>query len=285
VRQKYNDGLPALWADALKKIGFTEDRGASLDKSCAGLFKFQHNTDTDLKVTHVFPRIDPDAAAAAAAGESSEAALSPAELITFSEMATFQKMINAKAPSLAQKRKALDLIKQARAGLAASEEKLANLQPLTDDEQHRYDTLDAAVLDEKTAWLQKQLEGMIDAGQLIASEKDAVLEQLASKIEQLEVQVASAEAEGKVKRAEKAQAMLAELRLKSAKTRELKPIMRKPKFEAEIKAVQKKLAELEKLENSKVVLPLAEVQKLSAKPKLLEDLKAMQAESRGWFSS
>ena len=64
VRQKYNDGLPALWADALKKVGFSEDRGASLDASCAGLFKFQHNTDTDLKVTHVYPKIDPEAAAA-----------------------------------------------------------------------------------------------------------------------------------------------------------------------------------------------------------------------------
>ena len=37
VRQKYNDGLPALWADALKKVGFKEDRGASLDASCAGV--------------------------------------------------------------------------------------------------------------------------------------------------------------------------------------------------------------------------------------------------------
>ena len=55
-------------------------------------------------------------------------------------------------------------------------------------------------------------------------------------------------------------------------------------LEAEIKAVMKRLAELTKLENSKVVLPLAEVQKLNAKPKLLEDLAAMQAESRGWFA-
>lgn len=51
VRQKYNDGLPMLLVESLKKIGFAEDRGASLDKSCAGLFKYQHNTDTDLKVT------------------------------------------------------------------------------------------------------------------------------------------------------------------------------------------------------------------------------------------
>ena len=40
-----------------------------------------------------------------------------------------------------------------------------------------------------------------------------------------------------------------------------RPQVRKPKFEAEIKAARKKLAELEKLENSKVVLPLAEIQK------------------------
>eukprot|EP00966_Prymnesium_polylepis_P254391 5878721-Prymnesium_polylepis.1 len=103
VRQKYNDGLPALLSDALKKIGFNEDRGASLSNDCgarrgipegafahrhpasvaaphapmlraaclplpaaaAGLFKYQHNTDTDLKVVHVFPRIDPAAGARA----------------------------------------------------------------------------------------------------------------------------------------------------------------------------------------------------------------------------
>ena len=108
VRQKYNDGLPALWADALKKVGFVEDRGASLALECAGLFKFQHNTDTDLKVTHVYPRVDPAAAAAAAAaaaGEPSEAALSPAELIVLSEMGTFQRMIQAKCLSLGQKRR------------------------------------------------------------------------------------------------------------------------------------------------------------------------------------
>ena len=96
VRQKYNDGLPALWADALKKIGFKEDRGASLDKSCAGLFKYQHNTDTDLKVTHVYPRIDPEAAAVDISEGGQDEALSPADLITFAEQPTFERMIAAK---------------------------------------------------------------------------------------------------------------------------------------------------------------------------------------------
>ena len=216
VRQKYNDGLPALWADALKKIGFTEDRGASLDASCAGLFKFQHNTDTDLKVTHVYPRIDPEAAAALDGGEASDDALSPAQLLLFSEMPTFQKMIASKTPSLAQRRRALAALKAAREGIAAAEAKLTRLEALTEDEQAQYDTLDAALLDEKVGWLTKAMEAMIDGGQLTASERTAVMAQLASKVEQLEAQIASATAEGKAKRAEKLQAMLADLRVRSS---------------------------------------------------------------------
>ena len=284
VRQKYNDGLPALLSDALKKVGFSEDRGASCDISCAGMFKFQHNTDTDLKVTHVFPRIDPAAAEAAEASDAGPDPLSPKELIIHAEMATFQKMIQIKTPSLDQKRKALECLKAARAGLAASEEKLASMQPLTDEEQNRYDTLDAEGLEAKQAWLSKQLELMIDQAMLTAAEKETVLAQLGSKIELLETQLASAEAESKAKRVEKLQQLLTELRARSGIVREAKPAVRKVKFEAEIKAAQKRLAELTKLENSKVVLPLAEVQKLQAKPKLLEDLAAMQAESKGWFA-
>lgn len=235
-------------------------------------------------MTHVYPKIDPEAAAAAAAGEPSDEALSPAELIVFSEMPTFQRMISAKAPSLAQRKRALEALKAARAGLAESEAKLTRGEALTDDEQHRYDTLEPEALEEKQQWLSKLMEKMIDDGQLTADEKEAVLSQLASKLEQLETQHASAEQEGKAKRAEKIASMIGELREKLAAARDIKPITRKPKFDAEIKQVQKRLKELEKLENSKVVLPLAEIQKLNAKPKLLEDLASMQAESKGWFA-
>lgn len=97
------------------------------------------------------------------------------------------------------------------------------------------------------------------------------------------MQAASAESEGKAKRAEKLQGMVGELQARCGAVRELKPIRRAYKFDAEIKAVEKKLASLAKIENSKVVLPLSETSKLAAKPKLLEDLAAMKAESRGWF--
>ena len=186
VRQKYNDGLPTSLCDALRKVGFAEDRAASLAPECAGLFKYQHNTDTDLKTVHVFPKIDPAAAAAAASsGEPDEASLTPADLLTYSEMPTFQRMIAAKCPTFAQRKRALALLKAARAGLAETERKLSEMVALTEEEQtryirrrplpmvplgevdlcgvmrRRYDTLDAAVLEEKQAWLSKQLEALV----------------------------------------------------------------------------------------------------------------------------
>ena len=286
VRQKYNDGLPALWSDALKKVGFAEDRGASLDKACAGLFKFQHNTDTDLKTTHVYPRIDTEAAAALRASSATpeESALSPKQLVLLSDLEPFKRMVGAKVASLAQKRRVHDLLKSTRAGLAASEAKMASLEALTEAEQQQYDTLDASVLEEKQQWLAKQMEAMIDGGQLDASERSATLAQLTSKLEQLEEQVALAESEGKAKRAEKLRSLLAELQGRVAKVRDLKPVVRKLPFEKEIKQARLRLAELEKLENSKVVLPLEQVQRLNAKPKLVEDLTQMLAESKGWFA-
>jgi len=42
VRQKYDDKLSQLFAEALKNGGFTEDRGAALSLECQGTFKQQH---------------------------------------------------------------------------------------------------------------------------------------------------------------------------------------------------------------------------------------------------
>jgi len=283
VRQKYNDGLPALLSDALKKIGFNEDRGASLSNDCAGLFKYQHNTDTDLKVVHVFPRIDPAAAAAAEPSAGGDA-MAPEQLIAFSELATFQKMVAAKTPSLARRKRVLEVLKVAKSALASLEEKMAALQPLSDAEQLQYDSLDADGLDAKQAWLTQQMEAMVSGGQLTKNEQKSVLAQLASKLEALDEKLALAESAGKAKQADKLREARDELLKRTDAVRDLKPIVRKPKFEAEIKAARKKLADLDKLEGSKKVLPLDEVQKLAARPKLLEDLKAMVAESAGWFA-
>jgi len=206
------------------------------------------------------------------------------QLIAFSELATFQKMVAAKTPSLARRKRVLEVLKVAKSALASLEEKMAALQPLSDAEQLQYDSLDADGLDAKQAWLTQQMEAMVSGGQLTKNEQKSVLAQLASKLEALDEKLALAESAGKAKQADKLREARDELLKRTDAVRDLKPIVRKPKFEAEIKAARKKLADLDKLEGSKKVLPLDEVQKLAARPKLLEDLKAMVAESAGWFA-
>lgn len=286
VRQKYNDGLPTVFSEALKRCGFVEDRGASLSIDCAGQFKYQHDTDKDLKFVHVYPKLDTAAAAAASAPPPAAAdAMSPEALLLYSELATFQRMIAAKTPSFAQQRRALDCLKGYKAMWSGAEAKMTALQPLSEEEQQLYEELDAELLDQKLAALSQSMEAMIANGQLTKNEQPVVLAQLRAKLEALEVQIASAEEAGKAKRVEKLREMHAELQQRITAVKGAPPFVRKPKFELEMKAARKQLKELEKLENTKGVLPLAEVEKLNAKPKLLSDLAAMEAEAAGWFSA
>lgn len=57
TRQKYSPELPKELAQALSALGFSEDRGASACEACQGSYKYQHDTDKDLKFMHVFPHV------------------------------------------------------------------------------------------------------------------------------------------------------------------------------------------------------------------------------------
>eukprot|EP00908_Phaeocystis_cordata_P014289 Transcript_25389.p1 GENE.Transcript_25389~~Transcript_25389.p1 ORF type:complete len:383 (+),score=190.05 Transcript_25389:101-1150(+) len=288
VRQKYNDGLERLLCDALNGIGFTEDKGAALSLECAGQYKYQHDLGKDLKFVHVFPRVDTAAAAAAEAGDSASAdAMSPSQLLLFSELPIFQRMVAAKTPSFAQRKRVLDVLKQAKSDYAALEAKLAALEALNEREQQLLDELDTDALDEKQKWLAKEMEAMVAAGQLSKEEKAMVLEQLHTKLEAVETQIALAESEGKEKRAAKLKEGHAELLARIETVTGLAPVHRRVKFEKEILAARKQLAELDKLEarSKKEVLPLSEIEKLNKRSKLTTDLQAMVEDSAGWFAS
>ena len=307
VRQKYADGLPALLSDALRRAGYTEDRGAGLSLDCAGMYKYQHDTDKDLKFVHVYPRLDP--AAAEPEAESSGASMSHGELLLYAERPTFERMIAAKAPSLAQRRRALAELKDCAGKLEAIEKKLAAMEALDEAEQAMYDTADQEALVGKIGWLQAQMDAMVTKGQLTASEQKSVLEQAISappplwrhlgaislharpaaqataKLEALELQLASAESEGKAKRAEKLSAARAELTSRIDLVRGSKPISRPARHAEEMQALRKRIAELDKLEKSSKILPLADVEKIAARPRLREELAALEADAAGWFTS
>ena len=148
VRQKYNDGLVRELTSALSGIGFSEDKGAALALECAGQFKYQHDTSKDLMFVHVFPRVDPAAAAALAAGDGPSVpdAMSPTQLLLFSEPLVFQRMVAAKTPSFAQRRRVLDVLKAAKADYASVETKLSAMEALDAREQQLIDELDTEAL-------------------------------------------------------------------------------------------------------------------------------------------
>lgn len=86
------------------------------------------DTDKDLKFVHVFPRVELQEASIA----TDDANLTPEELIVFADISAFQTMISKKTVSLTQRRRALDVVKAARARLAAIEVKLAEMQVRAD---------------------------------------------------------------------------------------------------------------------------------------------------------
>lgn len=55
-RQKYNELLPKYCAEALTKIGYENDRHCAAGSQ--GAFKFQHDTDKNLKMLHVYPKTE-----------------------------------------------------------------------------------------------------------------------------------------------------------------------------------------------------------------------------------
>ena len=285
VRQKYNDGLVTSMCEALKGIGFSEDKGAALTLDSAGSYKYQHDTSKDLIFVHVYPKVDPTAAASSTEGASVDA-MSPSQLLLFSEPPVFQRMVAAKTPTFAQRRRVLDILKKAKTDYAAIEAKLAAMEALTEQEQQVYDELDVEALAEKQTWLTGQMDGMITSGQLTKAEQAMVLAQLNAKLEAVELQIATAESEGKEKRAAKLREGHAEVVARIESVNGAKPVVRRPKFEKEITVAKKQIAELEKLEarSKKEVLPLSEIEKLNKMPKLVADLAEMEKDSKGWLA-
>ncbi|CAJ1440296.1 unnamed protein product [Effrenium voratum] len=57
VRSKYSESLARFLGTSLQDIGFAQDSAASNDLLSAGTFKGQHDTQRNLKLVHVFPKV------------------------------------------------------------------------------------------------------------------------------------------------------------------------------------------------------------------------------------
>jgi len=288
VRTAYGgpDGLVRDVCSALEKLGFNEDRGASAVLECQGSFKYQHDTDKDLKFVHVFPRVDTskaeEAAAAAAAAAAGAVAAPPEQQALTLSLEALQKAVARRCGSLTQKQALLGVLKGASARFADAEARLARLEALPSELQAEYEA--AVEVAEKISWLTGQLEAQSSNGPLTKVEQERVLSTADAKLKEAAVALAAAQADGKATRAASLTAAIERLGERRAAAAALTPTAGVAvKYEKQLKQISKQLADLEKIEACRGLQPLETVKKLREKPGLLETLQQIRDANRGWF--
>lgn len=200
------------------------------------------------------------------------------ELVLHATFLAFRGSMENYCPTFGQRKRVLCLLKAELAALKATEAKRAHSAGPTVEELSRWKELATCRLEDKRKWLGNEMMLMVDRGELTADEQRLVAAEFEDKLRLLHERVK--QAGGGVK----SSAEIEELRSKLESVREAKPFVWKLKFAKEIADHKKKLAELAELECPRSPLPLEEVQRLTAKPRLLKELAEMMEASRGWFA-
>jgi len=282
-RQRFSPDLPKQLADALRGISFQEDRGASAVLECQGTYKRQHDTDKDLIFMHVFPHVEIAEVVEAAPAVGILDAMSPEHLCTVCSLEAFKKMVNAKTPSLSQRRKMLKALKDTGSMLVELEERMAKMEVLSPPEEQLYGQ--AEQVEDKCQWLQGECEAMIDAGKLTAAEAKRVGNNMTERLAKVKEQLKSSEAENKPKMVAKLQAQVEALEAKLEKIAQAQaqPVTYPLKGANEMVELRVQLLGLDKIANSKQLLDVNEVKKLHAKPQVEEQLAALEDATKEWF--
>ena len=282
TRQKYDPDMLKHFTEALRGAGMEEDRGASACEACQGMYKYQHDTDKDLKYLHVFPRVDLSAATEETAGDGAGAGgagpQSPEYQCVSCTFEEFQDLVAMNVPSLAEARSAQAPSRMIRPG--AAREDADGAAGAEEQEQEMYDSMvDVAA---KVEYLNKELEKMVSKGRLTKGEQKQMVEDLGKKVEELGAMISTADAEGKTKKKE----ALEEKGGGGAKIESIaafKPIVYTMANEKELNDLRKELAALEKIEHSGKLLKGDDLAKLAKKPRIEERIAALEGEDKGWF--
>ena len=285
TRAKYDPDMLKHLSEALRGAGLEEDRGASACEQCQGMYKYQHDTDKDLKYLHVFPRVDVVASAGGDGGDGTGATgfedQSPEMQCVSCSFEEFRDLVAMNVPSFSQKRALLKRMKVMTAALEQLEKMLVEQQILTEQEQEMYDSM--VDVSDKVDYLNKELEKMVSKGRLTKGEQKQMVDDFAKKMEELDVMSATAEAEGKAKRRDALLARKDEIAKKAETISECKPIVYTVAHEKEMNDLRAEIAALSKLENSGKLLKGDDLNKLAKKPRLEERLAQLEGEDKGWF--
>ena len=285
TRAKYDPDMLKYLSEALRGAGLAEDRGASACEQCQGMYKYQHDTDKDLKYLHVFPRVNVVASAGGDGGDGTGATgfedQSPEMQCVSCSFEEFRDLVAMNVPSFSQKRALLKRMKVMTAALEQLEKMLVEQQILTEQEQEMYDSM--VDVSDKVDYLNKELEKMVSKGRLTKGEQKQMVDDFAKKMEELDVMSATAEAEGKAKRRDALLARKDEIAKKAETISECKPIVYTVAHEKEMNDLRAEIAALSKLENSGKLLKGDDLNKLAKKPRLEERLAQLEGEDKGWF--
>jgi hypothetical protein len=294
-RQKYSPSLPKELIAALSKLGFEEDRGASACWECCGNFKYQHDTDKDLKFLHVFPHVT---AKAKEAGDEDEGfwpdgdefdeimADSPEAICRSVSLDELEDYVKYNVKKFSQKRVLLMKLKGFREDFEALEEKMINSgQELTPREDQIYNS--SVELSEKIEWVSASLEKMVNDGKLTKGEVALVRDQLTEKLRSLEGELSKAKADGKAKKQAKIEEAIAKVEEKKESLSGRKPIVYAIKHGPEIRRLRLELAQIAKLEGTggNQLKDVQTLKKIGQKEKLQEELDYLMAENMGWFET
>jgi len=289
VRQKYSDDLSKIFTSSLSAIGFVEDNGASCEPKSGGKFKYQHDTNKNLKYVHVFPHITHDLVCdedgETGGYDEEEEPGRPEDEFLICDFKYFQHLVSEHLTTYGQKKRLLDVLKARITSLEAIELKMSKLEQLSAAEQAMFDGVGVDDLREKFRFISGELQQMIDQAQLTSAEKVAVTAQLEAKLSALEAELSKAETEGKMKRVQALTEQRKTLQKMLVSVKDVWAINLAPlKHGPEIQKLTRKLADLNRMEKaSKGHYTIDELKRLGEKPELEEAISVLTNRSRGVF--
>lgn len=273
VRAKYNEDMPKWINAALRSIGYETDNSAAETYDSQGTFKQQHDTGKNLIYIIVFPRVTCSAAAAGDAKEDASNSVdtnSPEYLCMASSLDMFKDIVQRKLPFWRQRKACLKILQEGHESFEAVESKMCSGQPLTPLETAVYES-NSGQDTEKIAFLQAEIKALVDAGELIANEKEDLLKTLV-------INLGEAESAGQAKKIEM-------IKARKDALEKVKPIIGRLRHGDEIQKRRVKLLTLQAMEDRgrSMSLTIADLQTLSEKPELEEQIAGYEMASRGWF--
>jgi len=255
-------------------------------------YKLQHDTSQNLKYFFVFPKV------AALEGKGKETLSSSSAsvdtrpsldttskeyLVVTADVSTFQEMVSRKVISWSQKKKLLELLKEkAEEFIQISNKAITGkLDPIEEEISNSNSGCD----EEKIAWLQSEIKGMVEKGQLTQKEKAEVLSNITNNLKAAKEEIEVAKKENKTKLVEKLTAKEQNLLARKKAIEEITPIIRRLVHGDMIQKCWARLFPLQHLEEKErnTKLTLKDLEAITEKSDIEDQITQMQNASRGWF--